>query len=160
MSDGQLDIKKLALSQAEAPGPNHWAIISDTENGDALTWITGSPIVAIPLFYAPNEITAAQITAHQNNWDPSGMNVATVVRMSSDAAWNVTGIESSLVPPNAKRKTLINVGSFPIILKNQDVASLTANRFLLLGGAGDITLQPGDAQDIYYDDTDGKWRSV
>jgi len=160
MSNGQLDIVKLPLSQAEAPGPNHWAIIMDSENADALTLITGDPIQAFVLFGAPMEITTPEITADQDNWDPDDILVATVVRMYSDAAWDITGINSTDLPASGKRKTLINVGSFNITLKDQDVGSLTANRFLLLGGAGDIVLQPGDAQDIYYDDTDAKWRSA
>jgi hypothetical protein len=160
MADGQLDVRKLALSQAEAPGADHFAIIMDTENGDALTLITGDPIVATVLFNAPVEITAAQLTADTDDWNPADVAVATVIRMSADAPRNLTGIVSSAVVASGKAKKLINVGLFPITLQDQDAGSAAANQFLLLGGTGDITLQPGDALDIYYDDTDGKWRSA
>jgi hypothetical protein len=160
MANGQVDIVKLPLSQAEAPGANHYALIMDSENGDALTLITGDPIQAYVLFNAPVEITADQITADTDDWDPEDILVATVVRISADAAWSLTGINSLNLPATGKQKKLINWGSFPITLKDQDAGSNAANQFLLMGGAGDIVLGPGDVQDIYYDDTDGKWRSV
>ena len=160
MANGQVDIVKLPLSQAEAPGAGHFALIMDSENGDALTLITGSPLQAYVLFNAPVEITADPLTADANNWNPDDILVATVVRMSSDAAWNLTGINATALPPTGKKKTLFNVGAFPITLKDQDAGSAAANQFFLQGGLGDITLQPGDALDIYYDDTDGKWRSA
>jgi hypothetical protein len=162
MADGQFDILKTARTAIEAdpPGANHFCIFMDTENADALTMATGDPAVFSVLFSAPMEITPAQLTADTDNWDPDDILVATVVRISADAAWNLTGINSADLPAQGKHKKLINVGSFPITLKDQDTGSLSANRFLLLGGTGDITLQPGDAQDIYYDDTEGKWRSA
>jgi hypothetical protein len=161
MADGQFDVVKVARSAIEdsPPGPDHFCIFKDTENEGALTEATGDPAVFTVLFNAPVERTMMQLTADEDDWNPTDMDIATVVRMSSDAPRNLTGIVFAGVPVHAKRKTLINVGSFAITLKNL-VSSDPANQFLLLGGTGDIILSPGDAQDIYYDDTNGKWRSV
>jgi hypothetical protein len=162
MADGQFDIVKIGLSEAEAPGADHWALIMDTENSDALTVIYGDPIQSYVLGAvgaALTELTPAQLSADTDDWNPTGMGTANMVLMSSDAARNLTGIVWAGTAPGAKRKTLINVGAFPITLKDQ-FGSAGANQFLLNGGTGDIVLQPGDAQDIYYDETDGKWRSV
>lgn len=162
MADGQFDIRIAARSEIALtpPGADHFCIFKDSENGGALTEATGDPAVFSVLFNGEVEITAPQLTADVDDWDPSGMADATVVRMSSDAARLITGIEAGSLPASGKKKKLFNVGSFPITLKDQDVGSSGVNRFLLHGGAGDITLQPGDAQDIYYDDTDAKWRSA
>lgn len=159
MADGQFDVRKIGLSQAEAPGADHFAMIMDTENADALTIIKGDPITSFVLGNGSLlELTPAQLTANTDDWNPTGQSDANVLRIASDAAWNLSGIVAAGVSSFAKRKTLINVGNFAITLKHL-VDSVAANQFKL-SGAGDIILQPGDVQDIYYDDTDAKWRSV
>lgn len=162
MADGQFDIRNVGRSEiaASPPGPNHWCIFADAENGNALTKAEGDPAVFTVLYEAPLEITAPQIVANTDDWAPDDIEVANVIRMYSDAPRLLTGIDSTNLSPNAKRKLLINVGSYPITLKDQGAGSSGVNRFLLLGGSSDITLNPGDAQEVYYDDTDEKWRSV
>lgn len=109
---------------------------------------------------APKEITPTWLTANTNDWNPTDIGTATIIRMSSDSAWDLTGIEASGISPTAKRKTLVNVGFWIITLKDEDAGSTATNQFLLLGGAGDILLQPGDALDVYYDSVISMWRSV
>lgn len=160
MADGQLDVVKIALSQADAPGVGHFAIIMDTENSDAVTIITGDPIQSYVLGQGTLvELTGPILGADTDDWNPAGMVDSNLIRIAASAAYNLTGIVAAGVSVFAKRKTLVNVGSFNITLKDQ-FGSAAANRFLLNGGTGDIVLQPGDAQDVYYDDTNAKWRSV
>ncbi len=161
MSDGQFDILNIGLSEVEAPGADHWCLIRDTENAYALTVVYGDPKVSyvIPAG-APVELTAPILNADTHNWSPTGLLAATVVLISASVPVNLTGIVAAGLDPHAKRKLLINVGAQPITLKNQDVNSSAANRFLLLGGSGDILLQSGDAQELYYVDSDQRWRSA
>lgn len=162
MADGQFDVRNVGRSEIAAtpPGADHWCIFADSENGNALTKAEGDPAIFTVLYEAPLEVTAPQLTADTDDWNFTDVEVANVMRIYSDAPRLLTGIDSSGLSPNAKRRLLINVGSYPITLKDQDAGSAAANQFLLMGGAGDIILGPGDAQEIYYDDTDGKWRSV
>jgi hypothetical protein len=161
MSDGQFDIPNVALSEVEAPGADHWCIIRDTENDYALTIVYGDPkqSYVIPGGEAPIEITPLELSVDTDDWGPDDIESANVVRISSDAPIELTGIVSAGVAPHAKKKLLINVGDENITLKHEHAGSIPENRFLLVGG-GDILLQPNDTQDIYYDVTDGKWRSV
>ena len=160
MADGQFDIRKAARSDIEVspPGPDHFCIFMDTENGDALTMATGDPAVFAVLFNAPEELTIT-LTGNVDDLSETGLDTATHVLINSDGPYNITGIAAP-TSAGGKQKKLINVSSFAITLKDQDVGSSGVNRFLLYGGAGDVVLQPGDAQDIYYDDTDAKWRSA
>lgn len=105
-----------------------------------------------------HEDTPAQITADQNNYALTAG--ATLVRLSSDAARNITGI----VPPslNGASKgglevTLVNVGSFTITLKNESASSTAANRFIGGGGA-DTLIVAGGLVRMVYDNTSARWR--
>lgn len=100
-------------------------------------------------------ISPAQITADQDNYAPTGWSTATHVRLDSDAARNITGVDASAV---IVQKKLINVGSNNITIKHEDAGSTAANRFLSFTGA-DIVLQPNDSLDIFIDVTTGKVRA-
>lgn len=162
MSNGRFDILKVGLTEvlADPPGPNHWCMIMDTENSDALTLVTGNPGIAMVLYSAGLEVTAPQLTANVNDWSFTDVGLATIIRISADAPRIVTGVEASGIVAWSKKKTWINVGNHPITFKDQDAGSAAANRFLLQGGGTDITLFPGDALGTYYDITDYKHRSV
>jgi len=161
MSDGQFDIPNMALDDVEAPGADHWCLIRDSDNSYALTVVYGDPkqSYVIPTD-TPIEITPPALSADTDDWGPTGIEGATFVMMEATVPIELTGIVSLGVAPNAKKKVLINIGTQPITLKNQHAGSAAANRFLLMGGSGDIVLQGGDTQDIYYDSTAAAWRSV
>lgn len=98
-------------------------------------------------------ITPTQIVANTNNYAPTGLSTAAVLRLSTDAVRNITGITGGA----AGRMLLIfNVGLFPICFKN-NVTSTAANRFLL---GQDFYLKPVRACLIQYDPTSVRWRLV
>jgi hypothetical protein len=88
--------------------------------------------------------TPATLTASVNDYVTGS---ATALRLSSNASWNITGIAGGL---NGLVHKLINVGSFPIVLTNEDALSLAANRFRLFAH---YVLRPGASLDIWYDTT-------
>ena len=95
-------------------------------------------------------VSPSQITANQNNYAPSGATSASVLRISSDARRNITGITAG----NAgETKVIHNVGTFPIVFKYEDSSSAAANRF-----AFGHTLSGGHSMTIQYDDTSSRWR--
>jgi hypothetical protein len=159
MSDGQFDILIAARSEIEAspPGADHFCIFMDSENSNALTLATGDPAVFTVLFHAPEELTIS-LTGDTDNLDETGLDTATHVLLDSDGAYNLTGMAAP-TGAHGKQKKFINISSYVITLKNLFVSD-PEKQFLLLGGAGDIPLQPGDSLDVYYDDTPEKWRSA
>jgi hypothetical protein len=101
-------------------------------------------------------ITPAQITALQDDYNPSGFATATVLRVSSDAARSITGMSAGA---EGTMKVLTNVGSFNIILiGSASSSSVAANQFLLNGNVGAITLMPNTSIVFRYDATTQKWR--
>lgn len=98
------------------------------------------------------EATPTTITSNQDDYTPTGIGSATVLRLSSDAARDITGMAEHLA---GKLLLVFNVGSFNIVLKDESASSTAANRFAL---NGDITLQPDESAMLWYDATSQRWR--
>jgi len=107
------------------------------------------------------DTTPATITSNQNDYDP-GTN-GYYFRFATDASRNITGIGPTSAVDDAnyhnEAHLIVNIGSFDVVLKHNDSNSRIDFRFLNSTGA-DITLTPGQAADILYDETvsSGKWR--
>jgi hypothetical protein len=101
-------------------------------------------------------ITPSQLTGNVNDYNPTGLDAAAVVRLSSDNSRVITGLAGG---SSGRVLVLQNVGTNPIILSNEDGASIAANRFAI---AGDInthfTLRPREVTFIQYDTTASRWR--
>ena len=97
------------------------------------------------------------LTGSVNDW-VSGYG-ATVIRVSSDGAYNITGLvptpENYGSDVNYRARqivNIINVGAYNITLKHENSGSVNWFRFLCNGSAGgDIILAPNDAAWAYYD---------
>jgi hypothetical protein len=131
--------------------------ISDTSQSATGTnkKITPSDLLRVVFasFALQGDISPAQITSNQNNYNPTGLANASVLRLSTDASRNITSLAGG-----ADGRVLIiqNVGSFDIVLTDDDGATGTAaNRFAL---SGDVTLVPDRVAVIQYDATSSKWR--
>lgn len=99
-------------------------------------------------------ITPSQITADQNNYAPTGIADARIVRLSSDTTRSITGITNSV---NGNVITLWNVGAQTINLLHASGSSSAGNQFLCPGGAT-FPLHAEDCVDIIYDTTSSRWR--
>lgn len=94
----------------------------------------------------------------QNDYNPTGWETSTTVRLGSGLAGNSTisgfsGSGSSL----AVKKLLFNTGAKTITLLHQSASSTAANRIIIAGGQ-DLLLEPDDSASIYYDSTTSRWR--
>ena len=96
-------------------------------------------------------ISPSTITADQDDYSPTAFHKTTVLRLSSDASRNITGMELR----NSAVKIIFNVGSFNIVLKDEDAGSTAEYRFAL---DGDITLAPDTGAVLWYDATSSRWR--
>lgn len=105
--------------------------------------------------YDPSSvISPAQITADQNDYNPTNAANATFWRINSDAQRSITGIVSG---KSGQRIILANVGSFDILLSNQSASSAAANRIITGTGAA-ITLSADTQRELWYDPTTSRWR--
>jgi hypothetical protein len=104
-----------------------------------------------------NVISPASLSADQNNYNPTGLATADVMRLTSNVSVNITGLMS---PGSAPTGTLqiINIGSFNITLLDQNVGSGVANRFNF--GGQSIIISPNQSYTVFYDFTSSIWRGV
>jgi hypothetical protein len=103
-------------------------------------------------FQLTNIISPAQLTGNTDNWNPTGLSAAAVIRLSTDASRNITGIVAQTA---GRRIRLRNVGAQNAVLIH-DLTSTAANRFYC-PGAANFTLNAKDSVDIEYDGTDSRW---
>lgn len=102
---------------------------------------------------ASGDISPAQITANQNDYNPTGLSTASILRLNSDAARSITGLAGG---SDGRIVTLLNIGAQLITLEDEDAGSTAANRFAL---AGDVVLLPDTALTLWYDATSSRWRA-
>jgi hypothetical protein len=117
----------------------------DTLSPAALT-VTAGPVIF------QGDITPAQITADQNNYNPTGLATSYVLRLSSDATRTITGLAGGA---DGRELILVNVGSQNIVLADEHASSTAANRFAL---DTSLTLGADTAARLLYDSTSTRWR--
>jgi len=113
--------------------------------GDA-TWATaggGSPVVISP----------AQITADQDNYNPTDWDTATVVRLNFDA--NGHAITSFDAETTGEEKTLVNITGFYAYIPSEHPDGTAANR---VAGEQDHILEPYGSIRMAFDGTTSRWR--
>ena len=99
-----------------------------------------------------NDISPAQIIANQNDYNPASLAGAVIVRLTTDASRNITGLQGGA---DGRIVSIVNVGSFDIVLTDEDALSLAANRFAL---TGNLTLRADQGVILVYDSTSSRWR--
>lgn len=137
------------------------AIGSDVQAYDADTaktdveqnWTAGQDFDAE--FELSGVISPSQITANQNNYAPTGIATANIIRVDSDGGYNITGLSAS---QTEGRVILIeNDGTNPLFLTDEDANSTAANRFAI---GYDLTVSPDQVIALIYDGTASRWRIV
>lgn len=103
-------------------------------------------------FALSGDISPSQITANQNDYNPTGLSSASVLRLSTDASRNITGLASVA---DGRVILLHNIGSNPIVLKDESASSTAANRFAL---NSDVTVNADQVVWLHYDSTSSRWR--
>lgn len=132
---------------------------ADISGTGAGTWLgdDGSTVAFRPVnilsqdFSRSGDISPAQLTANTDDYAPAGFSTASVLRLSTDASRNLTGLAGGT---DGRVITIFNVGSFNLVIKN-DVTSSPANRFFL---NADVTLQANQAAAFIYDSSSSRWR--
>lgn len=100
-------------------------------------------------------ISPTALAANTDNWAPTGLSGASVIRASASAAYNLTGLTGGA----AGRIVLLeNVGANAITLTH-DATSTAANRFFCPANV-DFSLAAGASVWLQYDSTSSRWRVV
>ena len=99
-------------------------------------------------------LSPAQITAWQNNYNPSswGSGVS-ILRINSNQFHFLSGLTAT---SDGHIVRILNTGTFPIGLYNQNTDSTAGNRFAF--DDHDVIILPGNSVELFYDGTDSRWR--
>lgn len=118
--------------------------VLSTDGTGTLSWATPSGGVT--------EITPTELTGDQDDYNPSGLSTATLVRISGDANFReITGLQGGVA---GRKITFRNVGSYPIGFLPEYAGSTAANRFSF---SLPFLLYPKESVEFYYDATASRW---
>jgi hypothetical protein len=101
------------------------------------------------------DLSPPQITSNQNDYSPTGLSTATVLRLTSDAARDITGIAGG-----TDGRILIvgnDNASAAITLKDAGGGSTGANRFSF---GADVVIPAKSRAIVQYDSTDTRWKLI
>jgi hypothetical protein len=99
-------------------------------------------------------IAPAQITSNQNDYNPTGLSTTSGMRINSDAARDITGLQGG---SEGRVMRVTNIGAFAITLKHESASSTAANRFSV---GADIVLGANVSALLWYDGTSLRWRAA
>jgi uncharacterized protein YodC (DUF2158 family) len=119
-------------------------------SGQVLAW-NGTQYAPTSVSVSPSVISPSQITGDQDNYNPTGFDGASYVRLNSDDFRAITSFASQT---DGEEKTLVNTGSFPIYFPGEHPDGTAANRIIT---PYDYLLHPGKAVKIVYDNTSARW---
>jgi hypothetical protein len=130
-------------------------------SADGSAWVEAFNIdqttgnLALPRGLALSGVIApSQITANQNDYNPTGAATASVLQLSSDASRTITGLAGGA---EGRVVSLSNIGSQPIVLSDESTSSSAANRFAL---GANLTVAAKQAAVLRYDGTAVRWRLI
>jgi hypothetical protein len=128
---------------------------------DGSAWVDGFSIdqttgnLSLPRGLALTGVIApATITANQNDYTPAGIGTAAVLQLATDAARNLSGLAGGA---EGRVVSIVNVGSQPLTLLDDNAASSAANRLVL---GGNLTLGTRQAAMLRYDATASRWQLI
>lgn len=131
-----------------------WRMVGGVK-ADGTAWVGGGENVAVAgTFALSGDISPAQITADQNDYSPTGLSGASVIRITTDSTLRtITGLAGGA----DGRVVCIDYisGSGGLKLADDSASSTAANRFDL---AADVTLTAPCIAVLKYDATSSRWR--
>jgi len=144
------------LIGGEVVAGNIISMVADTSLG-GYRLISGSAATrnlnVLGTFARSGVLTPAALTIDTDDWAPPGIENASILRISSTVAINLSGIDAPLI--NGTFYTLDNIGTFRITLLNNSVLSQAGNRFI---SNAPVILEPGGSGAIHYDALSAGWR--
>lgn len=116
--------------------------------------ISDTSAVTSGAFALTGIISPASIGSNQNNYNPTGLSTAAVMRLTASVSVSITGLQGG----SAGRLMFVhNIGANTITLKDEDTLSSASNRFALLA---DVPMEKDAVVLLQYDATDARWRMI
>jgi hypothetical protein len=102
-------------------------------------------------------LSPSQITADQNDYNPTGLKYASILRLDTDNVRQLTGLQGGF---DGRRIMLhcLDAAQGPVILRDESTSSTAAYRFNLPRRR--VMLFPGESIELVYDGTSARWTPV
>jgi hypothetical protein len=133
----------LGIEDLVDPNANRLMYWDNTAN--KVDWLDPATLPFKPL---DTVLTPATITADQNDYAPTGIATASILRLASDTARVITGILPG-------EYVIFNVGGFNITLSKENALSVAANRLALVA---DVVIPPNGSATLWYDTVSSRHR--
>lgn len=135
------------------------SVLASSNAGSAVTLSAGTKDVFITspaIAQLWGSLTPPQITADQNDYAPTGLERANVLRLDADQRRAITGLTGGY---DGRVIRIVNIGAADstLLLRRESSSSTAANRFAL---ARDLTLDTGESVSLQYDGTASRWRTL
>lgn len=131
--------------------------LADGDYGDVVVSGTGTVLTvesAAGAFALKGDITPTALSGDVDDWNPTGLADAAVIRISSSTDVNITGLAGGA---DGRIIVIENIGFNNITLTSEDGASTAANQFLL---NTNVLLLGLEIAVLQYDATTARWRSL
>jgi hypothetical protein len=140
------------ILQDDADGTPSIGITGDVVTLTATSGVTIVTNLSTGAISTSGLISPAQIVANTDNYNPTGLATATLLRLTTDVSRNLTGIVAQTA---GRQFVLANLGAANLVLIH-DATSTAANRFYCPGNAN-FTMTPTSYVHLLYDNTLTRW---
>lgn len=136
------------------------SVIASSNAGAAVNFSAGTKncfITSPAVAQGSGVLSPAQIAADTNDYNPTGLSLANILRLDTDNVRYLTGLQGGY----DGRRILLHVlpaAQGPLILRDENASSSAANRFTL--SERRVFLWPGDSLDLWYDGTAARWKQT
>lgn len=151
-------VDALAVTATDLSG-NPIFTVGYTASSVLATSAAGTPaftqLLPMPLaFVGTTVLSPAALVANTNDYAPTGIAAAAIVRLTATGAIDLTGITAASTNTT---KLLANIGANTITLKHASASSSAANRFRC-PSATDVALTTGSTVQLWYDTASSVWQ--
>ncbi len=118
----------------------------------------GGVVSSLRLYFGiiPIKISPPQITAHVNDWNPTGFSTASIINVDLMGIKEIKGLKAG---KNGDRKLIVNTSAYELKLSYNDSGSLAENRIWTVEQA-DYKIKKYGTCEIIYDTSISRWRTI
>ena len=127
-------------------------------NAVTITDENGGIISSLRLYFGiiPIKISPPQLTAHVNDWNPTGFETASIINVDLMGVKEIKGMKAG---KDGDRKLIVNVSPYELKLSYNDAGSLAENRIYTVEQA-DYKIKKYGTAEVIYDSSISRWRTI